>query len=964
MIIIKSYLYRSVFIKAFITNNYQWKIMGNFFSSISFFSLLFIFPTFTNGQGLPFISNYEKGVYQGGTQHWEITSDAYGVLYVANNDGLLTYDGYAWRKYPVKNRTIVRSVLLDNKNKIFVGAQGEFGYFKEDNPREMVYVSFQKQLDSLKVKLEDIWDIVKTDVDVIYFYSGRQLFRLENRKIDFQELPADISYLGVTDNQLFIHCLQKGLYKLDQKGKPVFLTPIPLKDGPITKVMPFSKNIFLVATLEGSLYLFDGKKLNSWDNQAKEYLSRHKIYTATILNNGQFALGTSRGGIVILDKYGKTQFILNKENGLINNNVLSLFNDKQGNLWAGTDNGISCIQLFYPFTYLYPDENMGGTAYSAIKKGRNFYFGTVNGLYQHTAEENGRLAKSKASLIPSTEGQVWQVQSFGNEIWVGHHLGAFVFNENEKPRHILKNTGAWLFKEIPGIKNKLLCGSYNGIYLLENKNNTWNPLGKLSRFDESARIIIPESNHSFWIAHPYRGIFNLRLDESDFFSSSVTYLNTKQKLPSNNGNSVYSIYNQAVFTTENGIYKYDPIQRSFFPYTLLNQVFGTSTKVKTLVEGFDGDIWFAQGDEVGYLARSRERSDSLVFKKKMIPFLKNKLVGGFEFIYPYQKDKVLFGTDKGFLFYDMKIQNQYPENILLRHFSFDKNLNGATFEYVLPYLSQSLNIQYTIKLEGFDKEWRPWTKDNKMTYSNLPPASYRFLVKARIEGIKSWKPLSFSFTVEPPWYLSRGVKIFYLFVFLLSIFLLLFIPRKRFDKEKKLMEQKLQKNTLTEKIRADKALEDIVRLENEKLQLDNDTKNQELASTTLHLLQKNELIQDLSIKLSEISKSSKEKETKQAIDQLLNRVANDQQMDKDWEIFAQHFNQVHLDFLHRITEKYPDITPKDQKLCAFLRMNLSSKEIAPLLGISIRGVEISRYRLRKKLHLGADDNLSTFILHF
>ena len=217
----------------------------------------------------------------------------------------MTYDGYAWRKYPVKNRTIVRSVLLDNKNKIFVGAQGEFGYFKEDNPREMEYVSFQKQLDSLKVKLEDIWDIVKTDEGVIYFYSGRQLFRLENGKIDFQELPADISYLGVTDNQLFIHCVQKGLYKLDQKGKPVFLTSIPLKDGPITKVMPFSKNIFLITTLEGSLYLFDGKKLNSWDNQAKEYLSRHKIYTATILNNGQFALGTSRGGIVILDKNGK-----------------------------------------------------------------------------------------------------------------------------------------------------------------------------------------------------------------------------------------------------------------------------------------------------------------------------------------------------------------------------------------------------------------------------------------------------------------------------------------------------------------------------------------------------------------------------------------------------------------------------------------------------------------------------------
>jgi len=938
--------------------------MNHFLLKIPFISLLFIFPTFSNSQGLPFISNFEKGIYQGGTQNWEITCDENGVLLVANNDGLLEYDGYSWRKYPVKNQTIVRSVLLDNENKVYVGAQGEFGYFIQKNENEKSFFSFQKQFDSLGLKLEDIWDIVKDKEGTIYFYSGRKLFNLKNGKLTYKELPADISYLGFVKDQLFIHCLQKGLYKLDLKGNPVFLTTIGIKDGPVTMVLPFNETIFLVTTLEGSLYLLNENNLRFWKTESLAYLESNKIYTATLLNNGQFALGTSRGGVVIVDKKGKTQFILNKANGLINNNVLSLFNDKQGNLWAGTDNGISCIQFFYPFTYLFPDENMGGTAYSAIKKGRDFYFGTVNGLYKHTAEENGSLANFKGRLIPNTEGQVWQVQSIGKDIWVGHHLGAFVFNKKDEHSHILKNTGAWIFKEIAGNKNKLLCGTYNGVYILENKNGSWIASEKLPNFEESSRIMVQESNHSFWIAHPYRGIFNLQLKEPDFLSANVKYFNSKQKLPSNNGNSVFSLLNQAVFTTENGIFRYDPIQLSFFPYTLLNQVFGTSIKVKMLKEGFNGTIWFAQGEDVGYLVRSKNEKDSVVFKKKLIPFLKNKLVGGFEFIYPYEKDKVLFGTDKGFLFYNEKIHNQYPDKILCRNFSFDKNLNAATFEYALPYLSQSLNVKYTTKLEGLENTWRPWTTENKITYSNLPPGDYQFLVKANIDGLKTWKPLQYSFTIDPPWYLSRGFKLFYLFIVFLTIFLLLFIPRKKFDKEKKLMEQKLQKKTLSEKIRADRALEDIVRLENEKLQLDNDTKNQELASTTLHLLQKNELIQDLSIKLSEISKSSKEKETKQALDQLLNKVASDHQMDEDWEIFALHFNQVHLDFLHRITEKYPEITPKDKKLCAFLRMNLSSKEIAPLLGISIRGVEISRYRLRKKLHLDAEDNLSTFILNF
>lgn len=144
------------------------------------------------------------------------------------------------------------------------------------------------------------------------------------------------------------------------------------------------------------------------------------------------------------------------------------------------------------------------------------------------------------------------------------------------------------------------------------------------------------------------------------------------------------MHNQAVFTTENGIYRYDPIQLSFFPYTLLNQVLGTSTKVKTLKEGFNGTIWFAQGDDVGYLVRSKNEKDSVVFKKNQIPYLKNKLVGGFEFIYPYEKDKVLFGTDKGFLFYNEKIQNKYPDKIICRNFTFDENLNSATLNMHYP----------------------------------------------------------------------------------------------------------------------------------------------------------------------------------------------------------------------------------------------------------------------------------------
>jgi DNA-binding CsgD family transcriptional regulator len=103
---------------------------------------------------------------------------------------------------------------------------------------------------------------------------------------------------------------------------------------------------------------------------------------------------------------------------------------------------------------------------------------------------------------------------------------------------------------------------------------------------------------------------------------------------------------------------------------------------------------------------------------------------------------------------------------------------------------------------------------------------------------------------------------------------------------------------------------------------------------------------------------------KKDIHQLLNLVNFDVKLDEDWEHFAHHFDQVHVDFLKNLRERFPQLSASDLKLCAYLRMNLSTKEIAPLLNISVRGVEGSRYRLRKKLDLPNDANLTDFILRF
>lgn len=97
--------------------------------------------------------------------------------------------------------------------------------------------------------------------------------------------------------------------------------------------------------------------------------------------------------------------------------------------------------------------------------------------------------------------------------------------------------------------------------------------------------------------------------------------------------------------------------------------------------------------------------------------------------------------------------------------------------------------------------------------------------------------------------------------------------------------------------------------------------------------------------------------------ELINKIDFDLRMDDEWKRFEFHFDEVHVGFLKRLKDLYPTLSPNELRLCAYLRLNMTTKDIAQILNISIRGVEISRYRLRKKLGIEGDTNLIDFMIN-
>jgi ligand-binding sensor domain-containing protein len=324
--------------------------------------------------------NYLKSTIKAGTQTWDMAQDKNKVLYFANNDGLLRYDGTYWDKYPVPNNTIVRSVELTDDGRIYIGAQGELGYFYPDESGHLVYHSLLEKLDKQYHNFTDIWKIEQHNGD-LYFQSSRYIFQwLSSGQFKVITTKSAFLYLGRVNEQIYVQEDVRGLLIMDPKsGGLTLLAPCPFI---ITALLPFSEKDLLVVSLkQGIFQLNEGGELKPWKTDYDADLAAKRIYCASMLSDQQLALGTSLGGLIIIDKYGKAIRHLDKVTGLQNSNVLSLYTDASNNLWCGLDNGIDYVEVQSAFTEVIPDFPLDGTGYDVAVHDGLIYLATSTGLF-------------------------------------------------------------------------------------------------------------------------------------------------------------------------------------------------------------------------------------------------------------------------------------------------------------------------------------------------------------------------------------------------------------------------------------------------------------------------------------------------------------------------------------------------------------------------------------------------------
>lgn len=944
-----------------------------------FFSLPFLGFS-QNPIGMPDLVNYDNSNYSAGTHNWDIQQDRNGVLYFANDEGLLTFDGSRWKIYPLPNKTIVRSIKISADNKIYVGAQGDFGYFSPDRNGKLVFHSLKNKIPDGYRSFADIWNVQSVG-RATFFRAENNIFRWLDGKITIFKTDSKWLYMGLGNNTIIAHDRTRGLLKLvGDKWESAIKTRLP-NNFSITSISQLGKDTILISSTYHALQTIVKEQLLP----LKTAVGIKNVTNVCKVNENAIAIATLDNGCFLIEKNGKQLYHLTKNSGLQNNSILSLFKDNNNNIWLGLADGISFIANNNAIKHINPAIFDNAAGHTSLICENRLYVGLSNGFYSLPLASNSDISLVQSNFIPviNAGGQAWGMNMIKGRLLLGRHEGAFELTENGA-QPIAQGKGYWNFIDYTKKSGDemLIAGNYNGISILEYANNKFRLIGAVQKFSESARFIVVDNKNNIWVSHPYKGVYKISQNVNGT-SNTVLYTD-KKGLPSTFNNHIYGIKNNMVVGTEKGVYEYSYATDKFEISKFFGPIFG-ERYVRYLKEDGQGNIWFIEDKKLGVA-----RYNGKTYKILYIPELNGKTLGGFEHINCIDKNNIIIGGKKGFyhINYEKYLANDGKQQVRIslvkafgksdstlfggyfgqvnekasqrNKFKIKHGWNSFHFEYSSTINKNKANTFYTCYLKGFDEKWSSLDKKTEKDYTNLPAGDYVFLVKTQDNLGNESPEASYKFTILPPWYQSVTAYLVYVIVGATIIYRLYKRQQKKIINQRIAFQKQQEHINYMHQLEMDKSEKEIINLKNEKLELEIEAKNSELASNTMHLVQKADLLLKIKNELFKIKKDLTDDAQASDFNKLIRLLNTEEKSDESWEQFSVHFDKVHVNFIKHLKDDFPHISSNELRLSAYLKMNLSTKEIAKLMKISPRGVEIGRYRLRKKLNIPSNVNLFEF----
>lgn len=876
----------------------------------------------------------------------KIDKNESGIFFMATHSGLVETDGKNHIKYDFGKQTNLEDIYVQNDSLIYSCGYGGFGkwirsdlgkytynsiYYKEPNSSDYTQPIFSNIL-----PYED--KIVFHAHDLLYFYDP------SDNSYNIENAPDYLWKLFLVNDKLFAGNYSGDIFTYENQAFTQVLT-LGLNSTNVVFFDSFRENDKLLITENGKLYTLQdsGRLVN------EKILKNINVKSAVILDSNQIVIGTERNGIIILNDQFEFLDNITNEKGLSSNSIKSLFIDSK-NIWVTTDLGTDVI--IESIASVLSETGSLGSSNDYHLAGNTLLKATDTGLY----EMDLTVANSNFSLITGSEGVNWDIEQVDDYIFIGHEKGIFTY-QNGRFQVFHLSLGVWNFRQHPRDKNVIFCGTYNGILILKRKEEKWYFNNSLDGFWDSSRFMEFDKSN-LWVCHPAKGFFLMTLSENFEEIESFVFYDQFKGDKNNSYSYFYKINDELVFYNSESFYKYEYSDKLFYESKKYNSIFSKLENFESF-NTFDNHILFTTSGRLGIL----HDSDSV--PKINLSSFGSKLIdskGDFSKLSNIRDKYYIVNTNNRTLVYDIENENEkqklnntkdVPKPIVNRIYnkgmSFKKLLNwNQSGQQSISFEANTIEFDFFIsnniynphqvvewKMQG-DSIWNILPEQNKLTLSSLSTDKYDLQIRTNdLQGNHS-EMLMYSFKVLPAWYFSSAAIVIYFILITLGFYILIYVYNINAEKQ-------------------------FLKIKREKLKLEVEKKSNELAFQAYTNIQKNKLLSTLKEYIFSSNNTNKKEGLPSNVRDIVNKIERQFRESNDWVKFDFHFKKANPDFFQKLNKLHPNLNANDKRICAFIKMQMPTKQMAEFLGINVKSLEMTRYRLRKKLALKDRSDLNQYL---
>ena len=756
-------------------------------------------PADLDERGVPFPSeHYAPPEYGYDAQNWDVVQGNQGLLYVANNDGVLQYDGERWRLIPTASGEFVRSLAADSL--VYVGARGDFGYLKPDTVGVLRYTSLYEHVPRDERDFDDVWGTHVVGDDV-YYQSNQYLFRWDGSEVTSWESDGGFHTSFVVDGTFYVREMGKGLLRMEEGSLELVAGGDIFHDTPIYMMEPHPSGDLLVGTQNEGLLRYDGETFRAFAPELTSYLQESDFYHGRSLPGGRYGLATLGGGVVVVGPRGQVDRVLDKSSGLPDNVVNRLYVDREGQLWMAFNNkGIFRADLNYPLTV--HDERTGieGNVKSIQPHQDTTYVSTETGLYVLREEQDTQRLQSVSRFERWGDGSlpiVWDMIPVGKDLLLATDKNAAyrIRKGNDEP------IGNWVYTYSllrPKNGKIVYAGTRSGLKGLTRSQEEWTSFS-IDRIDSNIRSLASGRGGSLWVSTGSGEILRVSLSPDGRRAEAITRYDQQDGLPGGY-KALTTISGQVTVLSEEGnLYQaQSPTQQSPQSWKFARKqivppdVSGTDTlKVQSVTNG-ENSLWVIAENQVflGQLSEDGRQSGDQYTWEAIEPLHFPKPSRTRASVSPdstlwlgHGSDLFRYGRGEG-----SDVQSSpSPPSPIVRRVSLlenDRTAYGGTgpssgdkgaltlshgrdfqVEVAAPQYRTTQPHQYRYRLAGRDGEWSDWTPDARQRYRGLWEGTYQFEVQARNDRGQVSEASALSIQILPPWYRTLWAYLAYGLVF-------------------------------------------------------------------------------------------------------------------------------------------------------------------------------------------------------